>query len=208
MAIDFSTIIAAPKIDAILASQQINGFEAAGGTDKQTYHSYGPVYEALMAPLIKSKKPVAILEVGVQLGGSLLLWHDLCKKAKVIGVDAQNLVHPSIFPRMEQDRLVFILGDGYIGSTIEQVKAAAPDGLDFAIDDGPHSLDSQCRFIELYVPLLKDGGIAVVEDVQDYGWFDELIKRVPENCSHEIVDRRAIKGRYDDLMIIIRRQTS
>lgn len=204
MTIDFSTIVAAPKIDAILANQQINGFEAAGGTDKQTYHSYGPVYEALMAPLIKSKKPVAILEVGVQLGGSLLLWHDLCKQAKVIGVDAQNLVHPSVFPRMEQERLAFILGDGYVSSTIEQVKAAAPDGLDFAIDDGPHSLDSQCRFIELYVPLLKDGGIAVVEDIQAESWFEPLINCVDDAYSVEMVDRRAIKGRYDDLMLIVR----
>lgn len=207
MPVNFSSIAEAPLIDAILERQQINGFEALGGTDKQTIHSYGPVYEALMTPLIKTDKPVAMLEVGVQLGGSLLLWHDLCSTAKVIGVDCQHLVHPSVFPRMDNERLVFILGDGYRQSTIEQVKAAAPDGLDFAIDDGPHSLESQCAFIQLYAPLLKEQGIAVVEDIQAESWFEPLKECVPKNCSWEIVDRRGIKGRYDDLMLIIRRQS-
>lgn len=199
---NFATTMEAPKIDAILNEQQINGFEANGGTDKQTIHSYGPVYEALMKPLMN--KACAILEVGVQLGGSMLLWHDLCPKSKVIGVDCQDLVHPSVFPRMVPGRTSFILGDGYSQSTIEQVKMAAGKGLDFAIDDGPHSLQSQCAFIQLYVPLLKEKGIAVVEDVQETSWFEPLIACVPDNCSCEVVDRREIKGRYDDLMLIIR----
>jgi hypothetical protein len=55
------------------------------------------------------------------------------------------------------------------------------------------------------VPLLQDEGIAVIEDVQDFSWFDALKMCVPKNCSYEIVDRRAIKGRYDDLMLIIKR---
>ena len=203
MTVNLSTTIDAPKIDAILAAQQINGFEAAGGTDKQTIHSYGPVYEALMKPLMN--KACTILEVGVQLGGSMLLWHDLCPKSNVIGVDCQDLVHPSIFPRMVPERTNFIIGDGYSQSTIEQVKMAAGKGLDFAIDDGPHSLQSQCAFIQLYVPLLKEQGIAVVEDVQETSWFEPLLACVPSNCSYEVIDRREIKGLYDYLMLIIRR---
>jgi hypothetical protein len=62
---------AAPKIDEILAAQNICGFEAPGGTDKQTIHSYGPVYEALLSPL--TDKACTILEVGVAHGGSMLL---------------------------------------------------------------------------------------------------------------------------------------
>jgi hypothetical protein len=48
----------------------------------------------------------------------------------------------------------------------------------------------------------------VIEDVQDFSWFDTLKMCVPKNCSYDIVDRRAIKGRYDDLMLIIKRASN
>ena len=197
-----STIANAPKIDAILQEKQIYGFEAVGGTDKQTIHSYGPVYEHLLSPLINKK--ATILEVGVAYGGSMLIWHELCPKSSVIGVDIINNVHPSIFERMDDNRYSFIVGNAYTDDTVAQVKKAAPDGIDFMIDDGPHSLESQCAFLRMYVPLLKKGGIAVVEDVQDMGWFDPLRACVSDDASIESVDRRGIKNRYDDLMIIVR----
>ena len=74
---------------------------------------------------------------------------------------------------------------------------------DFAIDDGPHSLASQQRFLELYLPLLNDGGIAVIEDIQDYSRFDSLTALVGEDYTYEIVDLRGVKGRYDDLMLVV-----
>jgi len=195
---------AAPKIDKILAKENICGFEAPGGTDKQTIHSYGPVYETLLSPL--AKKACTILEVGVAHGGSILLWHELCPKAQIIGMDIQNAVHPSIFPRMKQERFSFLIGDAYNEYAVGQVQNLAPRGIDFAIDDGPHSLESQQRFLQLYVPLLNAGGIAVIEDIQDYGWLDSLLPLVPENCSYEVVDIRNVKGRYDDLMLVLKRE--
>ena len=202
MTMNLSTIIEAPKVDAILNHRQINGFEHGGGTDKQTIHSYGPVYETLLAPFENTKS--TFLEVGVNVGGSMMLWHDLCPKSLVLGVDCINVVHPSIFERMENDRYVFMVGDGYASSTVEMVEQFAPNGLDFAVDDGPHTLESQCDFLRLYVPMLKPGGVAVVEDIQAESWFEPLIGCVKEGFSVERVDRRAIKGRYDDLMLIVR----
>jgi hypothetical protein len=201
-----STTLEAIKIDAILQEQNINGFEAPGGTDKQTIHSYGPVYEALMEPLVG--KAATILEVGVAHGGSMMLWHELLPQGHIIGLDVINAVHPCIFPRMEDSRYHFLMGDAYSATALETVKTLAPSGIDFAIDDGPHTLESQCAFIHAYVPLLQDEGIAVIEDVQDFSWFDTLKMCVPKNCSYDIVDRRAIKGRYDDLMLIIKRASN
>jgi hypothetical protein len=201
---NLSTLNMAPKIDAILSDQNINGFEAPGGTDKQTIHSYGPVYEKLLSPLLR--KSCTILEIGVAHGGSMMLWHKLCSKAYVIGLDTVNAVHPNIFPRMKEDQFSYLMGDAYTVEKVQEVKALAPDGIDFAIDDGPHSLESQCQFLQLYVPLLKKNGIAVIEDVQDFGWFDILKNHLPEDCACEIVDRRSVKGRYDDLMFVVTKQ--
>lgn len=199
-----SDIITAPRIDTILNNREVNGFEKPGGTDKQTIHSYGPVYEALMQPLLDKK--CTVLEVGVQLGGSILLWHDLLPKAFVIGVDIEKSYHESIPARMDEDRHALIIQNAYTIETIDKIKEFAPDGLDFAIDDGPHSLQSQIDFLRLYLPLLKKGGIAVVEDIQDLSWYDTLIAEVPETMSYEKVDIRARKGRYDDLMLVVRNE--
>lgn len=192
----------APKIDAILDAQNVNGFEKPGGTDKQTLHSYGPVYEELMRPLMD--KECAVLEVGVQLGGSILLWHDLLPKGFVIGVDIEKSYHESIPTRMDEKRHALLIQDAYTPETIDCIKELAPNGLDLAIDDGPHSLQSQIDFLRLYLPLLKKGGVAVVEDIQSPSWYDSLLAEVPSTMSIEEVDIRGRKGRYDDLMLVVR----
>ena len=54
--------------------------------------------------------------------------------------------------------------------------------------------------------LLNPGGIAVIEDIQDYGWLDSLLPLVQEDFSSEVVDIRSVKGRYDDLMLVLKRK--
>jgi hypothetical protein len=195
----------ASSIDAILVKRGIGSFDCDGGTDKQDLHSYGPVYETLLQPLMVGGESAAILEVGVQYGGSMLLWNDLCPSAKVIGVEIENKVHPSIFDRLDASRCSLLVGDAYTEAMVERVKEEAPDGLDFAIDDGPHTLESQQQFLLFYLPLLKPNGIAVIEDIQDYSWMAMLAPFVGEGFTCEVVDRRKIKGRYDDLMLIVYR---
>ena len=85
-------------------------------------------------------------------------------------------------------------------------KVAAISGkLDMALDDGPHSLESMLLFIALYLPLLADDGILIIEDVQDYNWFESLKAAVPVGMQSAIqtYDRRAIKQRYDDLVFVV-----
>jgi cephalosporin hydroxylase len=200
---DLSTATKSPVVDEILQRHSIGDFSFPGGTDKQSIHSYGPVYEQLLSPF-KNKKAV-ILEVGVQLGGSLLLWHDFCPKAYVIGIDIVNSVHPTIFDRMNDDRYFFIQADGYTDETVENIRALAPSGIDVIIDDGPHTLQSQVSFVRLYSQLLRSGGIGIVEDIQDISHVDTLLKSVPSEFSTEIVDRRSIKGRYDDIMLVFKK---
>ena len=46
-------------------------------TDKNTTHSYLPLYEYLLNPIKDSAK--SVLEVGVSKGGSIKLWKDYFK---------------------------------------------------------------------------------------------------------------------------------
>ena len=57
-------------------------------TDKNTVHSYLPLYQTLLA----SKKETAlnVLEVGIYRGGSIKLWGDFFTNAIVYGLDVTD----------------------------------------------------------------------------------------------------------------------
>ena len=55
-------------------------------TDKSA--SFLSVYEALFAPL--REHPVALLELGIHHGGSLLMWRDYFAQGRIAGLD----LHP------------------------------------------------------------------------------------------------------------------
>jgi hypothetical protein len=59
--------------------------------------------------------------------------------------------------------------------------------------------------IQLYLPLIADDGILIIEDVQDFSWFKELCAVVPAELQSAIrtYDRRRVKGRYDDMVFVI-----
>tara|TARA_Y100000389_G_C17419848_1_gene496073 strand:+ start:980 stop:1330 length:351 start_codon:yes stop_codon:yes gene_type:complete len=77
--------------------------------------------------------------------------------------------------------------------------------FDFILDDGPHTLESQLNFIDLYSPLLSENGILIIEDVQSIKWFDDLSNRTPDYLKKYIkkYDLRKNKNRYDDLVFTI-----
>jgi len=81
--------------------------------------------------------------------------------------------------------------------------------FDVLVDDGPHTLESMKAFIQLYLPLLKQDGILVIEDIQDIAWTNELQKVTPDAYKPyiQVYDRRGAKGRYDDIMFVINRAT-
>jgi hypothetical protein len=56
-----------------------------------------------------------------------------------------------------------------------------------------------------YLPLLKAGGVLIIEDVQDIAWIDAIRAATPDAYKPFITveDRRSIKGRYDDILFII-----
>ena len=58
-------------------------------TDKNTSHSYLPLYDKLLI----SKKETAknVLEVGICEGGSIKLWSDYFTNANVYGLDSMNI---------------------------------------------------------------------------------------------------------------------
>ena len=188
----------------IIAYYDINGHEKDGGTDKDTFHSYIEMYERFLAPLID--KPALVAEVGIQYGGSMLLWQDYLPKANFIYLDNVNAVHPKIYDSLDLMRSTIFFEDAYTQQAAAKVKKLAREGIDLIIDDGPHTLESQCQFLSFYLPLLAKGGVAIIEDVQSIDWFAALEQHVPKGYSFEIIDLRGVKGRYDDLVFAVTKQ--
>jgi len=130
-------------------------------TQKNCYkwRHYLDIYERYLAPFRNT--PCVYLEIGVFEGGSLdLMRKYLGPQARIIGVD----VLPSC-KEYEKNGYEIYIGDQadnrfLVDHLIKQVGAA-----DIIIDDGGHTPDQQITSFFNLFPILKDGGIYLVEDL-------------------------------------------
>jgi hypothetical protein len=117
------------------------------GTDKSsTWHNYTPRYERYL-----SQYPAGslLLEIGVAAGGSLAMWRQWRPSWRVIGIDC-DAATPADFH-----------GD----ATDPQVVPAGLRCPDILIDDGSHCAGEVIRCFLAWWPLLRPGGVYVVEDL-------------------------------------------
>lgn len=108
---------------------------------------------------------VRVLEIGVCEGGSLELWRNYFgADATIFGID----VDPVCVARVDAPNQVRIgaQGDaGFLRSVVDEM--GAPD---IVIDDGSHLGSDQRATFETVFPLLRDGGLYVIEDVNTSYW--------------------------------------
>jgi hypothetical protein len=89
-------------------------------------------YDPVLAPWVD--KDVKLLEIGVDRGGSLKLWHDYFARATIVGIDRKL---PQHFEYAE--RILLFQGNQKDRSFLSQVaNTTAPEGFDIIIDDGSH----------------------------------------------------------------------
>jgi len=187
----------------IIIKNNINGTNLPGGTDKATCHSYDEIYSKLLSKY--KEKSGSILEIGIQYGGSALLWHEYLPLFKLALIDITNQVHPTIWKKMLIERYKYIEADAYTIETIDSIKQLYPDGFDIIIEDGPHNIETQIFTIQEYSKLLKEGGVLIIEDVQSFENIETIMSSFnsKDYTSIEFFDLREIKGRYDDLIIVL-----
>jgi hypothetical protein len=177
-------------------------------TDKYTIHTYLGVYD----DLLKHKKETAlnVLEVGIDRGGSIKMWHDYFPHAVVHAVDI--MPYEKVWSELKDKERIKLYTSSMLNMT--RVDAYDPDWVkktfggikfDFMLDDGPHTLDSMVSFLNLYLPLLAPDGVLLIEDVQDYAWFNTLKDAVSEDMGYVVkyYDMRSVKCRYDDLVFAV-----
>lgn len=122
-------------------------------------------------------------------GASLKTWSDYFPQAEVIGldiIDYSNLNEHELYPRIKtmscngelRDREEFnqitnpwlkelYVREEMIGGLIglDEVIKKFGENYDIIIDDGPHTMSSQQKFLGFMFKYLKSGGVFVIEDI-------------------------------------------
>jgi hypothetical protein len=172
-------------------------------TDKNTSHSYLSIYEKIL----EKKKDTAknILEVGIENGGSIKLWHDYFVNATIYGLDLMNI--ETVWNEIKnKDRItLYCSQDAYNTDNFKTTFLDKNIKFDLLLDDGPHTFESMKIFIELYSQIMTDDGILIIEDVPQIDWIDKLKEVVPEELKKYVkyYDLRSNKNRFDDILFII-----
>ncbi|MBK8596340.1 MAG: class I SAM-dependent methyltransferase [Holophagales bacterium] len=120
-------------------------------------HNFTEVYERYFSPL--RAEPIKILEIGIDRGGSLLLWRDYFPKAQVFGIDIESRSD------MDTDRIHTFVADQSSRPQLGAFLAKFPGPYDIILDDGGHSMEQQQVSLGFLFGQVRPGGLYIVEDV-------------------------------------------
>jgi len=172
-------------------------------TDKNTAHSYLPLYQQLL--IGKKETAKNVLEIGIFGGGSIKLWKDFFTHATVYGLDIMPIHNVWEGIKDTENIILHTSTDAYNNDFFTSELLNKNIKYDFMLDDGPHTLESMIQFIRLYSQIMTDDGILIIEDVQKWEWIEILIYVVPEHLKKfvKVYDLRPCKNRYDDIVFTI-----
>lgn len=133
------------------------------------HKNYFHIYDLLLKKY--KNKRITFVEIGVFSGGSLFMWRNLFgKRARIIGID----LNPDV-KRFEKYGFEIFIGDqskekfwNYFFKKIGKV--------DVILDDGGHTNYQQTITTNKCVPMIKDNGMLIVEDVHasyiKHNWYN------------------------------------
>jgi len=134
------------------------------------WEHYFEVYERYLAA-IRTTNPV-VLEIGVELGGSLEMWREYFgPAARIYGVDINptalrhNDIATKVFIGDQQDR-------AFLRSVLHEI--GTPDVV---IDDGGHTANQQITAFEELYTSVAEKGIYIVEDTHTSLWGGRFMDR-------------------------------
>jgi SAM-dependent methyltransferase len=171
-------------------------------SDKGDVHDYISVYEKILAPYRDMAKNV--LEIGLFNGASLLMWEKYFS-GKVYGIDCSDQPHggmADLRPLIAEGTHNIFIGDA---ENELEVEAFFKDiKFDVVIEDAGHHVLQQLNIYKIIKPYLNKGSLYIIEDIQNIEETRNIFQRIDFEKEVEVVDRRHVNGRYDDVMVIIK----
>ena len=160
----------------------------ADGRRVHKWAHYLDVYERHLAQY--RGRPITMLEIGVQSGGSLRMWRDYFgPAARVVGVD----IDPRC-ARLEDPDTTVVIGDQedprFMASLAERFGP-----FDVVIDDGGHTMAQQARTLEVLWPAIRTGGVLIVVPAGEVSSLDPGTRTVVDPAWHPSVARLILLSR-------------
>ena len=133
-----------------------------------------------LGEILSARRLERALEIGTAHGGTLFFLTRLAIPcATIVSVDlpggrfggGYTARRAWFYKRFAQrgQRLHLLRGDSHGNEMLERVKAAlGGQALDYLFIDGDHTYDGVKRDFELYVPLVRKGGIVVLHDIAEH----------------------------------------
>lgn len=172
------------------------------GTDKGTVHSYDGIYNELFKYYKDTAKN--ILEVGIDRGYALLSYADYFTNATIYGLDIEDKCIEKV---KKHEKIHLSFGD----ATLESVYSQFNKEYDIIIEDASHWPQHQLQHFHDFGPKLAKGGIYIIEDINEeyFDYVRENVEGLSKEFGYkmEVFDLRSIKGRFDDILILAKRDS-
>ena len=129
------------------------------GKISDKWESYLHFYDSALSPIRQA--PINLLEIGIQNGGSLEVWANYFKSGlHFVGCD----INPKCSTLKYNDhRISVVVGDINDRPSFQAISSISSE-FDIIIDDGSHISDDILISFVNYFPLVKPGGIYIIED--------------------------------------------
>lgn len=112
-------------------------------------------------------KPISMLEVGIQNGGSLEIWAKYFSHGeKFVGCDINS---DCSLLQYNDPRIAVVIGDVNSDSVRDEILQHCQE-YDIVIDDGSHISSDIIKTFAKYFPNIMDGGVFVAEDLHCSYW--------------------------------------
>lgn len=161
----------APPLLVLVAYSQLASAETPSlheladrfGTDKslRAGHGYVSAYSMLLEPHRLDR--LNVTEVGVLTGSSILMWASYFPRAEVWGLDIA--LQPVAKHRCKNESRIHLHAADSQSEKTPAKLGLADESMDLVIDDGDHSREGNSLTAAALWPLVRPGGLYVIEDV-------------------------------------------
>ena len=140
-------------------------YAAHQGKVSDKWSLYLDVYGHLLESM--RDQPIALLEIGIQNGGSLEIWARFFPIAKsIIGCDINS---KCLNLKYSEQNIDLIVGDANEAGTCQAILSIS-NVFDIVIDDGSHRSSDIIKSFCLYFPSINPGGLFIAEDLHCSYW--------------------------------------
>lgn len=129
---------------------------------------------ACLLPILETRSPKYILEIGTWKGYSAKVWYEAFHPIQnLITIEKESEHFPYSY---QPNNLEYVHGDSHDQETFERIKDSCEhDGIDFLFIDGDHTYNGVRKDFEMYGSLVREGGVIVFHDVT-YINYDVQVK--------------------------------